>query len=219
VHESFRAHSWASADLRRAPARLRSRRPVSTSERDSGCRLAVKRFALGPAGRDFGDGVAGHPLGGSEVGAGPRHGRDRDGDVLLQAVVARGVVWGAVLPAAPQHPAPGAPDGSQRARVVVAAGTGGGVAVLRPGVPVAGAVRQRAERCAQPFVASPPEAGCFTFAGLDRDGGLAGVAGKRVAGWVARAAVADLGQQLRGADHAVGVLEQRQEDRAVGMGA
>jgi hypothetical protein len=32
-----------------------------------------------------------------------------------------------------------------------------------------------------------------------------------------RAAVADLGQQLRGADHALGCLEQRQEDGAVGV--
>jgi hypothetical protein len=33
------------------------------------------------------------------------------------------------------------------------------------------------------------------LAGLDGDGGLAGVGGERVAGWVAGAAVADLGQQ------------------------
>ena len=66
-----------------AALRRVSSRPVSTPWRDSGCRLAVKRFALGPAGRHFGDGVAGHPLGRGEVGAGPRRGRDRDGDVLL----------------------------------------------------------------------------------------------------------------------------------------
>jgi hypothetical protein len=40
-------------------------RPVSTLERVSGCRLAVKRCALGPFGRPLGDGGAGHPLGGS----------------------------------------------------------------------------------------------------------------------------------------------------------
>ena len=61
------------------------------------------------------------------------------------------------------------------------------------------------------------KAGGFVFAGLLGDGGLAGVGGERVAGWVARAAVADLRQQLRGADHAAGLLEQRQEDRAVGV--
>jgi len=53
--------------------------------------------------------------------------------------------------------------------------------------------------------------------GLDRDGGLAGVGGEGVAGGVPRAAVADLGQQLGGADHAVWLFEQRGEDGAVGV--
>src|ERR1035441_1759452 len=101
--------------------------------------------------------------------------------------------------------------------MVVPAVAGGGVEVLRPGVVVASSVGQRADRPAQALVARPPEGGGFAFAGLDRDGGLAGVGGERVAGWVTRAAVADLRQQLRGADHATGLLEQRQEDRAVGM--
>src|ERR1035437_1567774 len=60
-----------------------SRRPVSTPERNSGCRLAVKRFALGFAGRPVGDGSVGHPLGGSEVGPGARRGWNDHGDVLL----------------------------------------------------------------------------------------------------------------------------------------
>jgi hypothetical protein len=59
--------------------------------------------------------------------------------------------------------------------------------------------------------------GCLAFAGFDRDRGLAGVAGERVAGWVARAAVADLGQQLGRGDHAARVAEQRQEDLAIGV--
>jgi hypothetical protein len=58
----------------------RSGRPVSTSERGSGCRLAVKRFAFGPAGRRFGDGGGEHLLGGSGVGAGP----DGSGMVTVQ---------------------------------------------------------------------------------------------------------------------------------------
>jgi hypothetical protein len=170
------------------------RRPVSTFSGDSGCRLAVKRFALGPAGRRFGDGGAEHPLGGGEVGHGARRGGDGDRAVLLQGAVACGVVGGAVLPAAPDDAAPGAPEGAQRARVVVAAGARGGVAILCPWVPVAGAVREGAERAAQPFVTAPAEARCLALAGLDRDGGLAGVSGERVAGGLARAAVADLGQ-------------------------
>jgi hypothetical protein len=46
-------------------------RPVSTPECVSGCRLAVERFALGPAGRPLGDSGTGHPLGGGCVGRGP----------------------------------------------------------------------------------------------------------------------------------------------------
>ena len=52
------------------PDRIRGR-PVSTPECNSGCRLAVKRVALGPAGRPLGDGGAGIPLGGGCVGRGP----------------------------------------------------------------------------------------------------------------------------------------------------
>src|SRR5918992_1544612 len=126
----------------RPPRRARRggdvRRPVSTAEWGSGCRLAVKRFALGPLGRPVGDGCAEHPLGGGEVGAGPRRGGDRDRAVLLRCAVAGGVVGDAVLPAAPQDAGPGAAEGADRARVVVTAGARGGVAIGGPGVPVAG---------------------------------------------------------------------------------
>ncbi len=78
--------------------------------------------------------------------------------------------------------------------MVVPAGVGGGVEVVRPRVVVAAGVRERDECLAQAFVAGPPEGGRLAFAGLDRDGGLAGVGGERVAGGVAASAVADLGQ-------------------------
>src|SRR5664279_1557042 len=84
-------------------------------------------------------------------------------------------------------------------------------------MPVTGAVRECAERATQPLIAAPPEVGCLAFAGLDSDGGLAGVSGERVAGWVAGAAVADLGQQLGGSHDAARVAEQRQEDLTVGV--
>ena len=82
---------------------------------------------------------------------------------------------------------------------------------------MAGAVGQGAERATQPLVAAPAEAGCLALAGLDRDGGLAGVGGERVTGRVTRAAVADLGQQLGGGHDAARVAEQRQEDLTVGV--
>ena len=96
------------------------------------------RAALG------GDSRAGHPLGGSEVGHGARRCGDGDGDVSLQRAVVGGVVGHAVLPAAPTIRHQARPR-VRSARVVVASGAGGGVEVLGPGVPVAGAVRQRAE--------------------------------------------------------------------------
>jgi hypothetical protein len=61
---------------------------------------------------------------------------------------------------------------------------------------VAGAVSQRVERLAQLLVAATAERCGLAFAGLFGDRCLAGVARERVAGWVAGAAAADLGQQL-----------------------
>ena len=87
--------------------------------------------------------------------------------------------------------------------MVVPAGEGGGVQVLRPRVMVAAGVRERDERLAQALVAGPTEAGGLAFAGLDRDGGLAGVAGEGV---VAPAAVAD----LRSLDQQIAQLESEQ---------
>src|SRR5450755_4588321 len=163
------------------------------------------------------EGAGGDPPRGGVVDHGPRHGGDDDGDVALQGAVTSRVIRKAILPAAPHDPAPGTPERAQRAGVVLPAGEGTGVEVLRPGVVVAGAVRQRVKRLAQALVAPPAETGGLALAGLDRHGGLAGVAGERVARRVACAAVADLGQQLGGSDHAVGAFEQRAEDLAVGV--
>ena len=53
------------------------------SARGSGCRLAVNASRSALRAANFGDGGAEHPLGGSEVGAGPRRCGDRDRAVLL----------------------------------------------------------------------------------------------------------------------------------------
>ncbi len=74
---------------------------------------------------------------------------------------------------------------------------------------------QSAAACCSP---SGKHAG-LRFAALDRDRGLAGVCGERIADRVTRAVVADLGQELGGGDRAVGVCEQREEDLAVRVGA
>ncbi len=54
----------------------------------------------------------------------------------------------AVLSAAPHHAAPGAAERADRALVIVSFGDRSGVNRLRPGVPVAGALSERAERVA-----------------------------------------------------------------------
>jgi hypothetical protein len=151
--------------------------PVSTPERDSGCRLAVKTSCVNlvseiadvgvrssalrsdRAVRPSGDGGAEHPLCGGCVGHGARRSRDRHQDMLLQAAVAGRVVGGAGLPAAPYHAAPGAAEGASGAGMVVAASDGAGVVVGGPGVVVAAAVGERVEGVAQPLVACPTEAG------------------------------------------------------------
>ena len=133
-------------------------------------------------------------------------GPDEVGMVTVTCVAARGVGRGRTATRSCQHrhtmrhqarpTVRSARDGRGRGR-------GRGVEVLRPRVPVAGGVSERAERGAQALVAAPAEARCLALARLDRDRGLAGVAGERVAGGVAAAAVADLGEQLGGGDHAV----------------
>ena len=103
--------------------------------------------------------------------------------------------------------------------VIAAAGAGALVDVVCPGVPVSGAVGEDAHVVAQALVAGPAEGGVAALAGLDRDGGLAGVGGERVVGRVAGAVVADLGEQPGGGHDALGVAEEGEEDRAVGVGS
>src|SRR2546423_1124235 len=91
-----------------------------------------------------------------------------------KSAVAGAVVGDAVLPAAPQDAGPRAAEGADRAWVVLAAGAGGGVAVLGPGVPVAGGVGQGAGRVAEALVAAVAEGGDLAFARFDGDGAPAG---------------------------------------------
>ena len=122
--------------------------------------------------------------------------RDGDGDVVLQAGVPGGVIWGAGLPTAPDDPAPRAAEGAQRVAVAVAAGAGVGVAVSGPCVPPAAVERERPERVAQPLVAGPAELRVLALARFDRDRCLAAVGRDRVAVWVAAPAVTDLAKSV-----------------------
>ena len=85
------------------------------------------------------------------------------------------------------HAAPGAAEGADRALVLVAARSGGAVALLAQRcqwrVLSARCRTRRAAACC-----SPAKARCFALAALARARGLAGVASERVAGQVAGAA-------------------------------
>ena len=62
------------------------------------------------------------------------------GELACEGSVLVGVVAGVVVPAAPEDAQPGGAEGADGALVVVAAVAGVGVDLVRPGVPVAGAV-------------------------------------------------------------------------------
>src|SRR5215210_1522611 len=135
----------------------------------------------------------------------------------VEVAVAGGVIGDAVLPAAPEDAGPGASEDAGGVWVVAAAGGRAVVGVVGPGMPVAGAVGEHADVVAQALVAGPAEAGVAALAGFLGDGGLAGVGGEAVSAWVAGAVVADLGQQTGRGDDALGIAEEAQEDRSVGV--
>ena len=119
----------------------------------------------------------------------------------------------------PQHIGPRPAEHPDCMRVIAAPLAGPAVDVLGPRMPVARAVGQHGHVCSQALVTRPAEAGGRTLARLDRDRGLAGVGGQRVARGVARPVIADLGQQAGCADHALWIAEQAQEDLPVGVAA
>jgi hypothetical protein len=178
------------------------RRPVSTRGGGSGCRFVG----------------AGYRLGCGQVEVRPGRVGVGDGDVVLQAAVAGGLVGGGVLPAAPDDAARGAFGGADRVGVVVVAGCGGGVALGRRGcqwrVVVASVAVAAVRRWSQPR----RKAATLRLADLTATGVMPASAASFGAA-VAGAAVADLRQRRGGADLAVGVAKRRQEDVVVGVGA
>ena len=82
---------------------------------------------------------------------------------------------------------------------------------------MAGRVGEGAGGVSEALVGAAAEARDFALAGLHSDGAHPGVGGEGLRGGVAGAAVPDLGEQHCGADHALGVTEQREEDGAVGV--
>ena len=179
----------------------------------SACRQALRARPCGPP---FGDGGAGHPLGGGEVGQGP------DGVGMVTVMCCCRARWRAGSYGS--GPASSATrSGTTRARGCAArgGGRGRGRARRRRGL----APRGASGGCCRPACRTRARRRLLQpqrkHAALRLPDSIATAAwpasrGERVASRVARAAVADLGQQLRGGDHAAGV-EQREEDLPVGM--
>src|SRR5436190_2216072 len=85
----------------------------------------------------------------------------------VEVAVASRVIGDAVLPAAPEDTAPGAPERADRVWVVLPAAAGVGVDLRGPGMPVPGRVGEHAEVPAQALVAGPAEGSRALLAGLD----------------------------------------------------
>ena len=167
----------------------------------SACRQALRARPCGPPVR-----VTAAP---SIRWVAARSGRGPDGVGMVTVMcccrraVAGGVVGGVVLPAAPEDAAPGAAEGADARAGGRGRGRGRRRSGRRPRGASGGCCRPACRtRSAGACCSAQRKRGGLAFAGFDRDGGLAGVGGERVAGGVAAAAVADLGEQLGGADHA-----------------
>src|SRR5680860_1715235 len=90
------------------------------------------------------------------------------------------LVGDAVLPAAPEHPAPGPPEDPDRMGMVDPAGSSSCVGVASPGMPVPGRVGEHPEVIAKPVVAGPAEARASHLARLLGDRAVSGVGGERI---------------------------------------
>lgn len=116
--------------------------------------------------------------------------------------VSAGIVGLAVGPCAPKDADPGSGKDADGVGVVAAAPAGAGVDVGGPGALVAGVVGEAGEGGAQALVAGPSPADAAGLAALVGDGGDAGLGGELVVGLEASAHVAELGEDLGGADPA-----------------
>ena len=136
--------------------------------------------------------------------------RRRGEEHALQGVVACRVVGHAVLPAAPDDVGPGPGEDAHGMGMALATLTGPAVEVGGPGVRPAAVLREVDERLAQLLVAGEAERHRPVLAGLAGRGRGPGQTGERLGRGEPLAAVADLGEERRGADPA-GTGQAREE--------
>ena len=118
----------------------------------------------------------------------------------MGACVERWVKGCAVGPGAPDDAQPSACQDADRVRVVAAPSAGDDVDAAGPIVGMPRVVGQTSDRLAQAVIASPAEGYAVSLAGLVGHGYRAGLSSERVEGGKALAHVAQLGQDLCGAD-------------------
>src|SRR4051794_15723504 len=125
-----------------------------------------------------------------------------------------GVVGCAIGPGLPEDADPGAREDADGVGVVAASGSGSAIDVGRPSGGVAGVVGEAGDGSPEAAIASPAEDHAAALAGLARDRSDAGLGGELVGSLEAFTDVAELGQDLGGADPA-GAREGG-DDRAIG---
>src|SRR5579884_1559630 len=135
---------------------------------------------------------------------------------LLCRTMLRGVVGDALLAAMPNHATPGSGEDANRVGVLAATCAGSLVDRLGPRRSVSRCVCDGRERSAQAHVAGPPERDSAMFARFAGHGRDAALGGQMIGRDEATAIVAELGEELRGAD-APGA-EDRRNDLAVWVG-
>ena len=132
-----------------------------------------------------------------------------------RGAMARDVVDGAILPAAPEDAGPGAGEDADGVGMAAAAGAGALVDERRPPRGVPRVIRERGEGLAQAFVACPAEDDGPVLAGRVGDGREAGLGGELRVRGEARAIIAELREDLGGVDGTA--AGQALEQRTIGM--
>lgn len=110
------------------------------------------------------------------------------------------IVWPSVLPGAPENTQPGAAEDADCVGMPTSSAACAGVDSRGPSAGVAGVVRKAGQRGAQASVAGPSERDPAGLAGLSGDRGKAGIGGKLIGGQIAGAILAQLSQNLTGAE-------------------
>src|SRR4051794_34801434 len=126
-----------------------------------------------------------------------------------------GIIGLAVDPGAPEDAHPSSGQDANGVGMVAAPGPGPHVDIGGPGARVARVVGEACDRGAQALVAGPPPSDAPGLAALVSDGSNAGLGGELPFGLEALAHVAELGEDLGGADPAC--AREGHDDRAVGQ--